>query len=101
MADELFKDISDTPAIEKEKEDLHTKYQLILASTDAGIDVLCDILVNFCNFGQYLQTQKEVDEYNVGISILSRLGIVSPGNEKRLVRLLVGMMPQPIRSKEE
>jgi len=98
---EFFKDISDTPVIEKEKEDIRNKYRFVFTSTDLGVDVLCDILVNLCNFGQYLQSQKEVYEYNVGIGILSRLGISSAGNEKQMVRTLVGMMPKPIKSKEE
>jgi len=99
--EEFFKGIDDRTLTEKETDVLKTKYQYVFTSTDAGVDVLCDILVGFCNFGQYLETPKEVAEYNVGISILSRLGIASKGKENVLVRTLVGMMPQPIKSKEE
>ena len=101
MADEeLFKGIDHRTPGEKETDILKTKYQFVFTSTDAGVDVLCDILVGFCNFGQYVETPKEVAEYNVGISILSRLGIVSNGKENIVIRTLVGMMPQPIKSKE-
>jgi hypothetical protein len=94
MADELFEGIDDGDAIEKEKERIRGAYRFAFAQTEIGVEVLCDILTNLCHFGQVLETPDDVAQYNVGIGILSRLGVVSKGNEREIVVNLLNVIPK-------
>lgn len=67
---------------------LQDKYREIF-STGAGRDVLADILVNFCHFGCFLKSEKEVAEYNVGISILAQMGIIAKGKVLDFVNKII------------
>jgi hypothetical protein len=91
MSDELFTGISDDDIIEKEKKELQSSYRFIFTSTEVGLKVLADILVDFCHFGCYLSNPDEVAQYNVGVQILSRMGVFSGGKEV-VVRNLVNSL---------
>lgn len=65
--------------------DIKAKYR-ILFDSDIGREVLSDILINFCNFGCFIDSDKERIEYNVGINILSRLKVfTSQVNKKDII----------------
>ena len=79
---------------QEEVEDLRPKYRSLFGNTDMGQEVLADILVNFCSLGSYLdpENKENIGAYNVGISILSRLGVFSSDMEKkRIVRALLAL----------
>ena len=61
---------------------LTAKYRSVLLSP-LGIDVLKDIMVSFCYMGQFHEAGNAEQDgaYNVGISIMSRLGIYTPGTD--------------------
>jgi hypothetical protein len=77
----------------KLESDIVAKYRLTLLS-GTGMEVLMDILVNFCHFGCYLENEKDVAQYNIGVSILSRCGIISKGNEAEVVKALCSVSPK-------
>jgi len=87
---------------------LMEKYRAVLFSP-LGIDVLSDILVNLCGFGGYINVEggkdikEEVGAYNVGISILGRLGVCTKETPpSRVIMALSGVMPEiPEEAKEE
>ena len=70
--------------LEKSEPDktLLTQYRLV-SKSDAGRRMLADILVNFCHFCSYIDPddKKAIGEYNVGVAILSRLGLFTAGKE--------------------
>jgi len=94
VEDELFDGISDDEAVRGEKERIRGLYRHAFASTAIGVEVICDILTNLCHFGQVLATPDDVAQYNVGIGILSRLGVVSKGNEREIVVNLLNVIPK-------
>ena len=75
-------------------DELKAKYRALFLS-DMGQDVLADILVEFCHFGVFhVGGNAEQDgAYNVGISIMSRMGILEPGMDKDLVRAMCATAP--------
>ena len=75
-----------------EPDTLEAKYRLTLLSP-LGRQVLSDILIGLCNFGCYLESPEEVAQYNVGIGILSRCGIISAGNREAIIEALCNVMP--------
>ena len=77
-------------ALEKkdDKADIKAKYRVLFGS-EIGQEVLSDILINFCNFGCFLDGEKERIEYNVGVNILSRLKVfTSQVNKKDIIQSL-------------
>lgn len=93
MSDELlFQGISDDGVIEKEKKRLEEIYKYIFSS-DMGLEVLGDVLINFCHFGCFLGNPDEVAQYNVGVQILSRLGAFSKGNTEKVIKGLINSLP--------
>ncbi len=71
--------------VDPEKE-IKQKYRHVLINNPLGRDVLKDILITFCHYGQYLEfNQKEIAEHNIGVSVLLRCGILDGENiEKSL-----------------
>lgn len=66
--------------IEPDKE-LKQKYRHILINSEMGREVLRDILLAFCHYGQFLEyNQAQIAEHNVGVSILIRCGIMDGDN---------------------
>jgi hypothetical protein len=71
-----------------DKADIKAKYRVLFGS-EIGQEVLSDILINFCNFGCFLDSDKERIEYNVGINILSRMKVfTSQVNKKDIITAL-------------
>ena len=60
---------------------LKQKYRHVFINNPLGREVLSDILLTFCHYGQFLEfTHKEIAEHNVGVSILIRCGIMDGDN---------------------
>ncbi len=79
-----------------EERRLMDKYRAVLFSP-LGMEVLGDILINFCNFGCYLDpdNKMEIGEYNVGVGILSRLGVFSKeAPNYKVIMALSGVLPE-------
>jgi hypothetical protein len=92
---ELFAGLNDGEILERQaREKLKTKYRFLFTS-DMGIEVLADILCNFCHFGYALENPEEVAQYNVGVYIMGRLGIFEKGEEQDIVRALLNTIPLP------
>jgi hypothetical protein len=73
-------------------EDLTPKYRSVFSNTDIGREVLADLLCNQCWFGSYLNpdSKEHIGAYNVGIAILSSLGVISGKREKKeLIKVLL------------
>ena len=68
-------------------EDLQPKYRSVFSNTDIGREVLADILISCCGFGSYLdsESKEDIGAYNVGIYILSSLGVISGDRDKKEV----------------
>ena len=81
---EFFPEIDDA-----KKDDILIDYRNAFGDMP-GKKVLADILVNFCHFGIYLDARDPVSvgQYNVGISILLRLGVFSQGMDPVINALL-------------
>ncbi len=81
---------------EQTKSDLRPKYRLLFL-TEIGREVLADILVTLCHFGLYLdpEDKAQIGQYNVGVSILSRIGIFSTAVEAR--EMVNALLNVPIR----
>lgn len=77
------------PELEVKQEDLTSAYRAAFKSV-AGRRVLADILVNHCQFLTYLEpgSDKAIGEHNVGVAILSMLGIFKAGKENIIRALL-------------
>ena len=73
--------------------------------TPLGMEVLSDILINLCNFGCFLDPddKQDVGKYNVGVGILSRLGVFTKETpNQRVIMALSGVTPEiPEEAKEE
>ncbi len=67
-------------------EQLKQKYRHIFINSEMGREVLRDILLTFCHYGQFLEfNQKAIADHNVGVSILIRCGVLDGDNiEKSL-----------------
>ncbi len=85
--------VSDTP------EQLRAKYRTIFLRNVWGQDVLADILNDMCHFGNTLDPDNKVQvaEYNVGVSILQRLGTFSEETREDVIRVLAGVVPMPTK----
>jgi hypothetical protein len=85
MIDEFILDQDDREAT-KALNKLEAKYRHVF-NAELGREVLADLLVNFCNFGGFLDAndKAQIGAYNVGISILSRMGIFSPNTDRAAV----------------
>lgn len=93
MSEEYFEGISDQEINEAAREQIRNKYRLVFSGSPIGVEVLADILVNFCHFGCVLSSPEEVAKYNVGIFILGRMGIFSEGNGILVVQNLLNVLP--------
>jgi hypothetical protein len=90
-----FEGIDNIEEIRKEGEQLENVYKAVFISSRSGIEVLADILINFCHYGCFLETPEQIAQYNVGIEILSRLGVIGPAKDKmNLVINLVNSIPK-------
>ena len=66
--------------VEPDRE-LKQKYRHIFINSEMGREVLRDILLSFCHYGQFLEyNQAQIAEHNVGVSILIRCGIMDGDN---------------------
>ena len=75
--------------------ELTAKYRTVFG-TAIGQDVLSDLLVNFCEFGVFLDPHnvEQVARHNVGTSILSRMGILSTETREQVIRALMAVVPK-------
>ena len=100
MSDELFevlnKEKSEIADVMKE---ITGKYRYIFTSNPIGLDVLADILVVFCHFGCFLDDSYQMAQHNVGVNILSRIGIFNSENRANVIKQMVNALPTP--KKEE
>ena len=100
MSDELTKELNrQKDEIEKANKELQGKYRHLFVSSEIGLDVLSDILVNFCHFGCFIYDNYDMAQHNVGVSILSRIGLFTPENRKNVMMAMVNAIPTP--KKEE
>ena len=76
---------------EKDKE-FRAKYRTVFGNS-IGQDVLADILL-MTHFGCFLTTETERLEYNIGMALLSRMGILSPENRENVIRALMSVTPK-------
>ncbi len=72
--------------------ELTAKYRSVFGNS-YGQDVLADILV-LTHFGCFITTEVERIEYNIGMAILSRMGIVSPETKEDVIRALMSVTPK-------
>ena len=89
MPDKEFFDV-----LNKTEDDLVLDYRVVFGS-EKGQRVLADILFNFCGFCGYIDTagntEAEAGSYNVGVSILLRLGIPRATSRDSLIKALLGV----------
>jgi len=96
LNDEMFEDLDrDRREMEAATLEMEKKYRNVLISTSMGIDVLADILVSFCHFGCFIETDYQMAQHNVGVNILARIGIFSPENKENSIRTMVSALPPP------
>jgi hypothetical protein len=81
--------------------DLTEKYRSVFG-TEMGREVLVDILT-MTHFGETLNADNphRVMEYNVGVAIMAKMGIFSPGTKMQVVRALASVVPNQNKIKEE
>jgi hypothetical protein len=81
------------PQVEYEKE-IQKKYKLVFLSVE-GRQVLGDILF-LCHFGRTLNpdNKTQIAEYNVGVSILGRIGILSEDSLNDVVNAICNITPK-------
>jgi hypothetical protein len=76
---------------EKYEREIKDKYRALFGS-GIGVEVLADILA-LCHFGSTLDPDNKVQvaEYNVGVSLLARCGILAPDNFESVIHALLGL----------
>lgn len=81
--------------------ELQDKYRHLFLS-GIGVDVLADLLT-ICHFGSTLNPDNsiQISEYNVGVAILARCGILGPQTKKAVIRALCSVVPDDRSQKEE
>lgn len=77
----------------KKSEELMAKYRSVFIN-QKGLEVLSDILF-MCHFGDTLKDEHMLDEYNIGVGILAKLGIFSEGTRLDVVSALASVSPKP------
>lgn len=75
-------------------DEIRAKYRQVFLHSQLGKDVLADIL-KLCKFGCSLDPENlvQVSEYNVGVAILHRLGILAEDTLEDVVRALASIVP--------
>jgi hypothetical protein len=100
MSDELFEALNERNSeLANEMKEIEGKYRHVFTSSTIGLEVLSDILVTFCHFGCFLDDAYQMAQHNVGVSILSRIGIFRSENRINVVMAMVNAIPTP--KKEE
>ena len=100
MSDELFEALNEPKQeLADAMKAIEGKYRHVFTSSPLGLDVLADILVSFCHFGCFLDDSYHMAQHNVGVNILSRIGIFSPENRANVIMQMVNALPTP--KKEE
>lgn len=89
MPDDLF-DLGTSERL-AEVELLVQKYRSVFTSP-LGVEVLKDILVNHCHFLCFHEGGED-GAYNVGIKILSNMGIAVQGNQMSVINALISVTP--------
>lgn len=82
----------------KKEVSMEDKYRATLLHSPYGPEVLTDLLIHTCHFGSTLDPDNpsQIAEYNVGISLLFDLGILSEDNAYRAVESMCrSRMPEP------
>ena len=82
--------------------EMQDKYRAVFLQSPMGLEVLGDILQE-CHFGCTLDPDNkvEVSEHGVGVLILAKCGVFSPGTLGDVVRALASVTPMPINKEEE
>ncbi len=94
MSDELFEALNEPKRTVTEMlQEIQGKYRYVFTSSDMGLEVLADILVAFCHFGCFLDDAYQMAQHNVGVNILSRIGIFNPENRKNVIISMVNALP--------
>jgi hypothetical protein len=81
---------------------LQAKYRATFLNNPLGMDVLADIL-SLCHFGCTLNPDNpvQVSEYNLGVVILLRCGILAGDTFMDVVRALSSVAPNKVEPKGE
>jgi len=83
-------------------EELMDKYRAVFLQSPMGLEVLGDIL-HFCHFGCTLNPANiiQVSEHNVGMTIMAKCGIFSPGTLDDVIKSLASVMPEKKEDRHE
>jgi len=74
------------------REELIYKYRTVFLSP-IGLEVLGDILIGMCHFGQTLDNEHQMDEYNIGVGILAKIGAFSEGTRFDVLSAIASVTP--------
>jgi hypothetical protein len=92
MVDELDENLGlEESEDEKHEREIKDKYRALFSS-GIGVEVLADFLA-LCHFGSTLDADNkmQVAEYNVGIALLARCGVLQADNFESVIRALLGL----------
>jgi len=81
--------------------EMMAKYRVVLTK-GVGKDVLADIL-HMCHFGATLDMTNphQIAEYNVGIVILKKCGILGVGTMEEVINQLCAVSPKEVETEKE
>jgi hypothetical protein len=73
--------------------ELTEKYRHVFCS-GVGLEVLADILT-MTHFGETLDLSNphRIAEHNIGVAILAKMGVFSPGTKMDVIRALAAVVP--------
>lgn len=78
------------------------KYRAVFGISVYGKEVLGDIL-STCHFGCTLDPDNpaQVGEYNVGVTVLAKMGVFSAGTLNEVIEALTNIIPEKEEGKDE
>jgi hypothetical protein len=83
-------------------DDMTAKYRELFLKTNLGREVLADIL-QMCHFGETLDPENmvRVSEYNVGVAVLHKCGILAEDTLEDVTRALANITPKNPQEDDE
>jgi len=98
MSEEFFEALNKPKAdLSDAQREMEGKYRHVFTRDAISLEVLSDILVSFCHFGCYVDDGYQMAQHNVGVNILSRIGIFRPENRKNVLMAMVNAIPQKVK----
>jgi len=76
-------------------EELTAKYRATFLSP-TGMEVLGDILIDLCHFGKTLNNEEMMNQYNIGVGVLARMGVFSEETRFDVLGALSSVAPKAI-----